>query len=115
MVTKGLLVHLGCIVTTVSSGDECLRVVNQEYKVVIMDVSLAGIEGYEVAVGIHEKLSQCHERPLILALTGTTDRWMKERCLRAGMDGVISKPVSIDKMRSVLSELLEHGVISEDI
>lgn len=113
MVTKGLLTHLGCDVTTVGSRDECLRVVTQEHKVVFMDVSMAGIDCYEVAVVIHESFGKRHGRPLIVALTGNTDRVTKENCMRVGMDGVILKPVSVDKMRSVLSELLEHGVFLE--
>ncbi|XP_019226569.1 PREDICTED: ethylene receptor-like [Nicotiana attenuata] len=111
MVTKGLLVHLGCDVTTACSGDECLRVLTQEHKVLFMDVSIPGINCYEVAVKIHEKFGKRHNRPLIVALTGNTDRVTKENCMRVGMDGVILKPVSVDKMRSVLSELLEHGVV----
>ncbi|CAN4104349.1 unnamed protein product [Withania somnifera] len=111
MVTKNLLVHLGCDVTTVASGDECLRVLSQEHKVVFMDVSIPGINCYDVAVSIHEKFGICHEMPLIVALTGSTDQVTKENCMRVGMDGVILKPVSVDKMRSVLSELLEHGAV----
>ncbi|OVA10789.1 Signal transduction response regulator [Macleaya cordata] len=113
MVTKGLLVHLGCDVTVVSSGKECLRTVSHEHKVVFMDVSMPGMEGYEVAVRMHEIFSTRHERPLLVALTGSTDRVTKENCLRVGMDGVILKPVSVEKMRSALSELLEHGALSE--
>ncbi|KAH0707081.1 hypothetical protein KY289_012157 [Solanum tuberosum] len=113
MVTKGLLTHLGCDVTTVGSRDECLRVVTHEHKVVFMDVSMQGINCYEVAVVIHERFGKRHGRPLIVALTGNTDRVTKENCMRVGMDGVILKPVSVDKMRSVLSELLEHGVVLE--
>nr|XP_027064196.1 ethylene receptor [Coffea arabica] len=113
MVTKGLLVHLGCDVATVSSGDECLKVVNNEHKVVFMDVSIPGIDIYAVAVRIHEKFARRRDRPLIVALTGNTDRVTKESCMRVGMDGVILKPVSVDKMRSVLSELLDHGVLLE--
>ncbi|XP_059277078.1 ethylene receptor 1 isoform X2 [Lycium ferocissimum] len=113
MVTKGLLTHLGCDVTTVGSRDECLRVVTQEHKVVFMDVSMPSVDCYEVAVVIHERFGKRHGRPLIVALTGNTDRVTKENCMRVGMDGVILKPVSVDKMRSVLSELLEHGVVLE--
>lgn len=111
MVTKGLLLHLGCDVTTVGSGDECLRVVSQEHKVVLMDVCMTGIDGYEIAVGIQEKFGKHHERPLLVALTGNTDKVIKENCLKVGMDGVLLKPVSLDKMRSVLSDLLEHRVL----
>ncbi|KAK2968729.1 hypothetical protein RJ640_005916 [Escallonia rubra] len=112
-VTKGLLVHLGCDVMTVSSGDECLRAITQEHQVVFMDICMPGVDGYEIAVRIHEMFSKRHERPLIVALTGNTDRVTKEHCLRVGMDGVILKPVSVDKMRIVLSELLEHRVLFE--
>lgn len=107
--TKGLLLHLGCDVTTVSSGDELLHAVSQEHKVVLMDICTPGIDSYEVAVQIHRLYSQHHERPLLVAITGSTDKVTKENCMRVGMDGVIQKPVSLDKMRNVLSELLECG------
>ncbi|MBA0733501.1 hypothetical protein Gogos_017508 [Gossypium gossypioides] len=115
MVTKGLLVHLGCDVTMVSSSEECLRVVSHEHKVVFMDVCVPGMDGYEVAIHINEKFTKRHERPIIVALTGNTDKVTKENCMRVGMDGIILKPVSLDKMRSVLSDLLEHRVLFEAI
>ncbi|XP_057949321.1 ethylene receptor [Malania oleifera] len=112
-ITKGLLVHLGCDVTSVSSGDECLRFISQEHKVVFMDVSMPGIDSYALAVRIYDKFARRLERPLIVALTGNTDTAAKESCLRVGMDEVVLKPVSLDKMRSVLLELLEHRVVRE--
>ncbi|XWS27456.1 hypothetical protein CRYUN_Cryun26dG0116700 [Craigia yunnanensis] len=101
MVTKGLLVHLGCDVTMVSSSDLCLRVVSHEHKVVLMDVCVPGMDGYDIAIRIHEKFTKRHERPLIVALTGNTDKVTKKNCMGVGMDGVILKPVSLDKMSSV--------------
>lgn len=103
--------HLGCDITVASSGDECLRVVTPEHKVVFLDVCMPDTNGYEAAVRLRQHFSKRHERPLVVALTGNTDRAMKENCLRVGMDGVVLKPVSVDKMRSVLTELLEHGVV----
>ncbi|KAJ6711451.1 TWO-COMPONENT SENSOR HISTIDINE KINASE [Salix purpurea] len=111
MATKGLLVQLGCDVTTVSSRDECLHVVSQDHKVVCIDVCMP--DGFEAAARLHEKFTKNHERPLIVALTGNTDKVTKENCMRVGMDGVILKPFSVDKMRSVLSDLLEHRVLFE--
>ncbi|XVE63245.1 hypothetical protein DITRI_Ditri07aG0004500 [Diplodiscus trichospermus] len=115
MVTKGLLVHLGCDVTTVSSRDECLHVVSNEHKVVLMNVCVPGMDGYEIVLRIHDKFTKRHERPLIVALTGNADKATKENCMRVGMDGVILKPVSLDKMRSVLSDILDHRVLFEAI
>lgn len=114
-VTKGLLVHLGCDVTSVSSSEECLRVVSHEHQVVFVDVCAPGIDGYELAVGIREKFSKRHEKPLIVALAGNTDKVTKENCMRVGINGFMLKPVSVDKMRSILSELLEHRVLYEAI
>ncbi|KAG8492826.1 hypothetical protein CXB51_010136 [Gossypium anomalum] len=115
MVTKGLLLHLGCDVTMVGSSDECLRLVSYEHKVVFMDICVPGIDSYGITIRIHEKFSKRHERPLLVALTGNTDKVTKENCMRAGMDGLILKPVSLDKMRSVLTDLLEHRVFFEAI
>ncbi|XP_047954226.1 ethylene receptor 1-like isoform X3 [Salvia hispanica] len=112
-VTKGLLVHLGCDVLAVSSGDECVRAVSYEHKAVFLDVSMAAVDSFEVAVRIREKFSKRSDRPFIVALTGNTDRMIKENCRKVGMDGVILKPVLVDKMRSVLSDLLEHGYLVE--
>ncbi|KAJ4847170.1 mitochondrial 2-enoyl thioester reductase [Turnera subulata] len=111
MVTKGLLLHLGCDVTTVGSTHECLRVISQDHRVVFMDLYMP--DGFEAAVRLHEKFTKHHERPLIVALTANTDKVMKDNCMRVGVDGVVLKPVSVDKMRSVLSDLLEHRVLFE--
>lgn len=106
--------HLGCDVTAVGSADECLRIISHEHKIIFMDVCVPSVDGYELAVRISQNFTtKRQERPLIVALTGNTDRASKDNCLRVGMDGVILKPVSVDKMRSVLSELLEHRVVYE--
>lgn len=109
--TKGLLMHLGCDVTTVCSNEECLRVISHEHQVVLLDVCMPGIDGYELAVSIREKFAKRHEKPLIIALTGNTDKATKENCTRVGINGVIQKPVSVDRMRSIFVELLEQRVL----
>lgn len=113
-VTKGLLLHLGCDVTTAGSSEECLRIVSLEHRVVFMDVC-TGVDGYELALRINEKFTKRQDRPLIVALTGNTNKVTKENCMRVGMNGLILKPVSVDKMRVVLSELLERRVLFETI
>ncbi|CAK9251665.1 unnamed protein product, partial [Sphagnum jensenii] len=109
MVTRGLLMRLGCEVTVVSSGRECLQAISQPgqfFKVLLLDVCMPEMDGYEVAIRIQEKFAR-HERPLLVALTANTDRATRERCLSLGMDRVILKPISLEKMRVVLTELLD--------
>ncbi|XP_058729455.1 ethylene receptor-like [Vicia villosa] len=112
--TKGLLMHLGCDVTTVGSSEECLRVVSQEHKVVFMDVC-TGLDGNELAVRIQEKFANRQDRPLIVVLTGNTNKWTKENCMRAGVNGLVLKPVSVEKMKGVLTELLERRFVFETV
>jgi ethylene receptor len=118
MVTRSLLARLGCDVTVVNSGHECLQSMSQagkNFKVLFLDVCMTGMDGYEVAIRIQEMFPNRHERPLLVALTGSTDKATKEKCLKVGMDGVLLKPVSLEKMRSVLVDLSEHGSLCESI
>ncbi|KAF6136914.1 hypothetical protein GIB67_025748 [Kingdonia uniflora] len=101
MATKGLLVHLGCDVTTAGSSEECLQIFSHEHKVVFTDVGISGMDGYDVVSVLQDRFSVRHQRPLITALTTNTDRATKDNCLRVGMDGVVLKPISLEKMRSV--------------
>ncbi|XP_021728671.1 ethylene receptor-like [Chenopodium quinoa] len=114
-VTKGLLMHLGCDVTTVASCEECLLAVSREYRVIFLDLSMPGFDEFDVAAQIRKRFSKRHERPLIVALTVSTDRLIRENCVRVGMDGCILKPISVDKMRSVLSELVERRTVFEPL
>lgn len=118
MVTRGLLARLGCDVTVVNSGHECLQAMSQagqNFKVLFLDVCMPGMDGYEVAIRIQDMFPNRHERPLLVALTGSTDKATKEKCLKVGMDRVLLKPVSLEKMRSVLLELSEHGSLCDSI
>ncbi|KAF6142215.1 hypothetical protein GIB67_037133 [Kingdonia uniflora] len=103
MATKGLFVHLGCDVTAVGSSEEYLQIFSHEHKVVFTDVGIPGMDGYEVLSVLLNRFSARHQRPLIIALTAIVDRATKDNCLRVGMDEVVLKPVSLQKMRSVLS------------
>ncbi|KAF6176865.1 hypothetical protein GIB67_026552, partial [Kingdonia uniflora] len=84
MASKGL-VHLGCDLTTAGSSEECI----------------SGMDDYEVVSVLQDRFSARHQRPLITALTANIDMATKDNCLRVGMDGVVLKPVSLEKMRSV--------------
>jgi ethylene receptor len=116
MVTRGLLIRLGCDVTVVGSGRECLAAIaqpDQNFQVLLLDVLMPDMDGYEVATRIQERLKR-EERPLMVALTANTDKRTREKCLRLGMDGVLLKPISLEKMRRCLNEILTTGSLSEN-
>jgi ethylene receptor len=98
MVRRGLLMRLGCVVTLVSSGQECLQVISQpgqSFNVLLLYVCMPDMDGYEVAIRTQEKFAQ-HEHPLLIALTANTDMATWEWCLSLGMDQVILKPISLE-------------------
>ncbi|CAM6038085.1 unnamed protein product [Sphagnum compactum] len=116
MVTRGLLMRLGSEVSVVSSGQECLQVISQpgqSFNVLLLDVCMPDMDGYEVAIHIQEKFAW-HEHPQLVALTSNTDMATREWCLSLGMDRVILKPISLEKMRMVLTELLGFGSLNDN-
>ncbi|KAJ7569892.1 hypothetical protein O6H91_01G099000 [Diphasiastrum complanatum] len=111
MATRGLLIRLGCDVMVVSSGQECLQVLAQPehgFRVIFLDMSLPDVDSFELASQMQEKIDQ-HERPLVIGLTANASWSTGERCRNSGMDGMLLKPLSLDKLRAVLSQLLERG------
>ncbi|EFJ08603.1 ethylene response 1, two-component response regulator [Selaginella moellendorffii] len=116
MVTRGLLLRLGCDAFAVGSPRECLQLLAQpgrSFRLVLVDVYMAESDGFEVAVKIQDMFKR-HERPLVVALTAAHDRQTSERCSSIGMDGVIFKPISLEKMRSALAQLVDKGSFFDD-
>lgn len=114
MVTKGLLSRLGCDVTTVGSGREAILALSQPghgFKVLFVDICMPEVDGYEVAIRVKDKYPSRSERPLVVAVTANTDIATRERCFSVGMDGVLLKPFSLEKMRNMLTEVLERGLV----
>ena len=108
-VTKKLLTKLGCSVTTVRSGTECLASLGagfSPFQVVILDLNLPDLDGADVAVRIRKFRSR--NWPIIVALTASGDEEIVEKCFENGMNGVIRKPVVLqgiaDELRRVFSQ-----------
>ncbi|KAL0005350.1 hypothetical protein SO802_012911 [Lithocarpus litseifolius] len=106
-VTKKLLEKLGCYVTAVSSGFECLSALSaaeNSFQIVLLDLHLPEMDGFEVALRIRKLRSQ--NWPLIIALTASAEEHVLERCLQIGISGVIRKPVLLQGMADELRRVL---------
>lgn len=106
-VTKRVLEKLGCEVSAVSSGFECLSAVAPSvnaFRIIFLDLHMPDIDGFEVA----KRIRKLHSRngPVIIALTASAEENIWERCIKAGMNGLIWKPVIlqgiVDELRRVL-------------
>jgi CheY-like chemotaxis protein len=77
-----------------------------EFDVVLMDVQMPRLDGYEATGLIREKECGLGTRTPIIALTANAMRKDEERCLAAGMDGYLSKPIDFTKLVECIGEIL---------
>ncbi|PPD72796.1 hypothetical protein GOBAR_DD30300 [Gossypium barbadense] len=108
-VTKKLLEKLGCEVTAVSSGFECLSAVSHaenSFRIVVLDLHMPEMDGFEVAMRIRKFRSR--NWPLIIALTASAEDHVRERCLQIGMNAILQKPVLLQGMADELRRVLQR-------
>ncbi|VVB71928.1 Methyl sulfide methyltransferase-associated sensor [uncultured archaeon] len=99
-----MLKKLGYKADVAANGKEVLQALErQPYDVILMDVQMPEMDGLEATRAIRR--SDLKKRPKILAMTAYALEGDKERCLEAGMDGYISKPVQIEELKTVLESL----------
>ncbi|KAG6737355.1 hypothetical protein POTOM_058871 [Populus tomentosa] len=109
-VTKKLLEKLGCEVTAVSSGFECLSALSSaenSFRLVVLDIQMPEMDGFEVATRIRKIRSRSW--PLIIAVTSSAEDNVWERCLQMGMNGMIRKPVLLQGMADELQRVLQRA------
>uniref|UniRef100_A0A1D1YUD1 Ethylene receptor n=1 Tax=Anthurium amnicola TaxID=1678845 RepID=A0A1D1YUD1_9ARAE len=108
-VTQKLLEKLGCLVSPVSSGHQCLSSLgasNTPFDLVLLDIHMHDMDGFHVAIRIRKFKSG--NWPLIVALTASSQEDVWERCLQSGMHGLIQKPVMLQGMADELCRVLHN-------
>lgn len=94
MVAIRLLEKAGHTVTVVANGrDAVLMTGEQDYSLVLMDVQMPEMDGLEATRFIREREAATHKHIPIVAMTAHAMKGDRERCLAAGMDGYIAKPI----------------------
>jgi CheY-like chemotaxis protein len=71
----------------------------QPYDLVLMDVQMPEMDGFETSKEIHSRFP---DGPKIIAMTAYALEGDREKCLEAGMDEYISKPVKLEELQSIL-------------
>jgi signal transduction histidine kinase/CheY-like chemotaxis protein len=98
-----LLEEMGCRVTVASNGHEALDILTQgPYDLVLMDCQMPDMDGFEATAAIRTRESQTGGHLPIVAMTAHAMQGARERCLAAGMDDYISKPVAVEEFKRVL-------------
>jgi CheY-like chemotaxis protein len=106
MVAVGVLAALGYHATTADDGLLALEVLErEEFDAVLMDVQMPRMDGYAATRAIRERAGDGPRLPVI-AMTAAAVEGERERCLAAGMDDFLTKPVDPGALTDVLSARL---------
>jgi two-component system, sensor histidine kinase and response regulator len=103
LLAQRLLEKRGHAVTLARNGKEALGILErQSFELIFMDVQMPEMDGFAATAAIREKEKTTGNHSPIVAMTAHAMAGDKERCLEAGMDDYIMKPIRLD----ALSELL---------
>ncbi|MCP2732694.1 response regulator, partial [Limnofasciculus baicalensis] len=99
-----LLKRLGYSADIAQNGQEVLVALRrQSYDVVLMDVQMPEMDGLEASRRICQEWPKC-QRPRIIAMTANAMEGDREKCLAAGMNDYISKPIRLESIVQALSQ-----------
>jgi len=105
MVASELLESCGCTVTPAGNGIEALELIRQRsFDIIFMDCQMPEMDGYEATEKFrqHESAKLLKRTPVI-AFTANAMEGDKEKCLKAGMDDYLSKPVNQQELEDMLA------------
>jgi signal transduction histidine kinase/DNA-binding response OmpR family regulator len=99
-----LLEKRGHHVVLAETGQEALEALAQRsFDLVLMDVHMPGVDGIDATTAIREKEKSTGLHQPIIAMTALAMKGDRERCLAAGMDGYLSKPIDLHQLDEVLT------------
>jgi CheY-like chemotaxis protein len=116
LIAVGLLRKLGYIPDIVATGLAVLEAVQATpYDIILMDCQMPEMDGYDAARAIRrlEESSEPGSRlPVhIIAVTAHAMEGDREKCIAAGMDGYLSKPIRFQELQTILEQWQTSGQI----
>jgi CheY-like chemotaxis protein len=108
-----LLEKRGHRVTLAGNGREAVEAqARQRFDLILMDVQMPEMDGLEATVAIRHSESGSDRHQPIIALTAHAMKGDQERCLAAGMDGYLTKPIRPQDLDSVLTRYVTNKIKS---
>ncbi|MEM7140828.1 MAG: ATP-binding protein [Actinomycetota bacterium] len=107
--------RLGCTHAVAGDGPQAIAMLDETHErvdVILMDWHLPGMDGLQVSARIREiEHERSRQRLPIIAVTARAMTGDRQRCLDAGMDDFLAKPVSLDRLAEALRTWLAPGDI----
>ncbi len=112
LVAVRMLERLNCRVDVANDGLETVKMSAQfDYEVIFMDVQMPNLDGLEATRQIREREARgAHTH--IIAMTANAMQGDRERCIAAGMDDYVTKPVTPDALRQALDRLSSYRLLN---
>jgi signal transduction histidine kinase/CheY-like chemotaxis protein len=102
-VAIGMLVNLGHIVTVANNGREAVELwARERFDLVFIDIQMPEMDGFRATELIRQKQRESGISAPIIAMTAHAMTGDREKCLAAGMDDYIAKPISRDELAAVV-------------
>jgi CheY-like chemotaxis protein len=108
----GLLKRAGHEATVANNGREALDAwAAEDFDAVLMDVEMPEMDGLEATAAIREGEKKTGKHVPIIAMTAHAMQGDRERCLAAGMDDYLSKPIRVKLLESTLDSLFDSDAL----
>ncbi|MFZ2315061.1 MAG: response regulator [Gammaproteobacteria bacterium] len=102
-----ILEKLGFTADVVANGVEVLQAINEKpYDLILMDCQMPEMDGYRASSKIRKLEKKTKKHIIIVAMTANALKEDREKCLQAGMDDYMSKPIDISMLDAVLDKHL---------
>jgi signal transduction histidine kinase/CheY-like chemotaxis protein len=102
-----MLERFGCRVDVAKNGCEALQKLQEKpYDIIFMDCQMPEMDGFEATKAIRQQEAHTQTKHIIVAMTANAMQGDKERCLQAGMNDYLAKPVTADTIRHTLERWL---------
>ena len=100
---------MGHRVKAVTTGEEALKALEKEkFDLVLMDIQMPKMDGLTATRKIREKEKKTKKHLPIIAMTAHALKGDREKCLAAGMDDYIAKPLKVEKLEEVISRVMSN-------
>ena len=114
LLASRILEILGHQVTVVSNGHEALSTARAgRFDLIVMDVQMPEMDGFEATAAIRELEKSTGEHISIIAMTAHAMKGDRERCLAAGMDGYVSKPIRVADVEEAVAHAMAAKKLSD--
>ena len=107
-----LLRKRGCSVVLAGDGKQALPAIGREtFDVVLMDLQMPEMDGLEATAAIRAREAVSGGHLPIIALTAHAQSGDRDKCLSAGMDGYISKPIQPHELTEAIEKAMKRDAV----